>query len=90
MIDQKPKDVQSYYQVGQWFLSRNQPDTAQRYYATAFTWDTTNPRWLYERAQILDNMQRRDEARKLYRQIIEGEWAPRLQHYVNQARQALP
>ena len=52
LIDQKPKDANSYYHVGYWYLTQKDLDTAQQYYATAFTWDTANPRWLVERAKV--------------------------------------
>jgi hypothetical protein len=34
-------------------------------------------------------MKRRDEARQLYEQIINGTWAPALERYVEQAQQAI-
>ena len=89
VIDQKPKDANSYFQVGQWYLTRSNPDKAQEYYATAFTWDTANPRWLVERANVLKQMKRHDDSRRLYQQVLEGKWAPGLQGYVNQAKEAL-
>jgi len=89
LVDQKPKDADSYYHVGRWYLGRGEPETAQQFYATAFTWDTANPRWLVERAAVLNSMGRGREARKLYQQVINGDWAPGLQGYVNQAREAL-
>lgn len=54
MIDQRPRDANSYYNVGQWYRGRSKLDEAQQWYARAYEWDTANPRWLLERAKLLD------------------------------------
>jgi len=89
IIDAKPKDAESYHAVGQWHLGRQERDEAQQWYARAFEWDTANPRWLFERAGVLDQMARKDDARKLYERILGGKWAPGHQGYVNQAKEKM-
>ena len=89
IIDQRPKDAQTYHIVGQWYLGRSDPEQAQHWYARAAECDTANPQWLLQRAQVLDQMGRRDDARGLYQQIIQGKWAPGLQGYVDQAKKRL-
>jgi len=89
LIDAKPRDAESYYSVGRWHLGRNERDRAQQWYARAYEWDTANPRWLFERAGILRDLGRKDDARRLYRQIIDGKWAPGLQRYVARAKKEI-
>lgn len=89
IIDQRPRDANSFYNVSQWYRGRNKLDEAQQWLARAYDWDTANPRWLLEQAKLLDQLGRNTEARKLYQQIIDGRWAPGLQGYVNQAKSAL-
>jgi cytochrome c-type biogenesis protein CcmH/NrfG len=89
MIDQRPRDANSYYSVGQWYRGRSKLDEAQQWYGRAYEWDTANPRWLLERAQLLVQLDRNAEARELFQQIVDGKWATGLQGYVDQARNAL-
>lgn len=89
IIDQRPRDAASYYAVSQWHNGRNELDDAQKWLAKAYAWDTANPRWLWERAGILQQMGRKADAREIYEQIVAGEWANGLQGYVEQANEAL-
>ena len=66
-------------QEGEWQL-------ADRAYATAFDVEPTNAQILWDRAQLLQQVQRLDEARKLYRQLADGQWQPRFSWIQNQAR----
>jgi len=66
-------------QEGEWQL-------ADRAYATAFDVEPTNAQILWDRAQLLQQVQRLDEARKLYRQLADGQWQPRFSGIQNQAR----
>jgi tetratricopeptide (TPR) repeat protein len=89
IIDQKPRDAQSYYNVGQWYLGRNELSETERFYARAYECDTANPMWLWERGQVLEQANRADDAKRLYRQIVNGKWAPGLQWYADQAKKKL-
>jgi hypothetical protein len=89
LIDQQPKDAASYASVAQWHAGRNDLDQAQQFYAKAYPWDEANPQWLIERAQLLDRLGRKAEARQLYRQVLDGKWPPGRQGYVEQAKKAL-
>ncbi|MBM4033878.1 MAG: hypothetical protein FJ291_19165 [Planctomycetes bacterium] len=86
VMDEKPKDAATYQLLAAWFRGRGEREAAQGWLARAFECDTANPQWLFERAQVLDQIGRRAEAEKLYRQIIEGQWAQGLQSYVGRAR----
>jgi hypothetical protein len=89
LIDERPKDAASYAGVAGWYAGRNELEQAQQFYAKAFTWDGANPQWLMERAQLLDRLDRKGEARELYQQIISGQWPPGRQGYVEQAKKAI-
>ena len=47
------------------------------------------PRWLFERGRVLKDMGRRADAQRLFRQVVEGKWAPGLQNYADQAKKEL-
>ena len=66
-------------QQGDWQL-------ADRAYATAFDVEPTNAQILWDRAQLLQQSQRIEEARQLYRQIADGQWQPRFNWIQSQAR----
>ena len=89
IIDQRPRDAGSHYSLSQWYRGRNNLDEAEDRLAQAYQWDTANPRWLWERGQLLQQMDRHAEARQLFQQIVDGEWANGLQGYVEQAKAAL-
>jgi Tfp pilus assembly protein PilF len=88
-IDEKPRDAETYRRLSGWFLVRGEREAAQGWLARAYECDTANPQWLFERAQVLDQMGRRGEAEKLYREIVGGKWAQGLQGYVERARAEL-
>jgi hypothetical protein len=89
IIDAKPKDAQSYYDVGSWYLGRSDRESAQQWYARSAECDTANPRWLFERGRVLKDMGRKADAQRLFRQVAEGKWAPGLQNYAEQAKKEL-
>jgi tetratricopeptide (TPR) repeat protein len=89
IIDRKPKEALSYFNVGQWYRGRNEKAEAAKWYAEAAKWDTANPRWLFERAKVLKEMGNRREANVAFQKIIDGKWAPGLQGWVNRAKREL-
>jgi tetratricopeptide (TPR) repeat protein len=89
LIDQRPKDAASHSSLAQWYMAHNELNRAEQFYASAHTWDLANPQWLFERAQLLDRLDRKAEARELYQTIIDGKWPPGRQGYVEQAKKAL-
>ncbi len=88
-IDQKPKDAATYSLVGQWY--RDQGDLAKsvRWLREAPQWDTANPQWIFEYASALKEMGRKSEAKIQFKKIINGKWAPGLQRWIRQAKQAM-
>ena len=89
VIDEKPRDGQSYYQVGAWYVSQNDREAGQTWYAKAYEVEPTNGNWLWYRAELLLRMDRKDDARKLFQEIAEKKWQPRFQHLNDQAREKL-
>lgn len=89
LIDRRPRDAMSYDCVARWYREHGERDDAQRWYVRAYECDTANPQWLFQRAQLLKQLGRIDEAHKLYDEIIGGEWAPGLQWWVQKARKAM-
>jgi len=89
IIDRKPRDAQSYFNMGQWYRGRNEKEEAVTWYAESTKWDTANPRWIYEQARVLKELGRRGEANALFRKIVNGKWAPGLQGWVNRAKREL-
>jgi len=89
IIDRKPKDGASYYHVGQWYHGGGNRDVAQQWYGKAYQVEPTNGDWIWHRAELLRNMGRTDQARKLYQEIATKKWQPRFQHYNNRAKQRL-
>lgn len=62
---------------------------AERALAAAFAAETTNAQLLWDRAQLLLQLGRGDEARALMRQLADGTWQPRFAGVQQQARAAL-
>jgi autotransporter-associated beta strand protein len=65
------------------------PDDALTAYERAFAAEGTNAQILFNHAQLLENQQRPDEARKLYQKIAEGTWGPNYNWVVQQVKQKL-
>ncbi len=61
-------------------------DLADRAYAAAFEAEPTDAGILWERAQNLRQSGKTTEARKLYRQLADGDWLPRFNWVRSQAR----
>ncbi|MFP4058226.1 MAG: VIT domain-containing protein [Candidatus Brocadiia bacterium] len=89
LIDRKPRDAETYYHLAQWCRGRKRLDQAQQWLARAYEWDTANPRWLLERAKVLREMGRQDDADRLFQRIIDGQWAPGLEGYKQRAQKEM-
>ncbi len=60
---------------------------ADRAYSEAFRSEGSNAQILWDHAQMLSELGRYEEARKLYEQIAGGDWQPRFKHLQQQAKQ---
>jgi predicted Zn-dependent protease len=82
----KPNEAAPWQSMAQQLKQQGDFDLADKAYATAYELETTNAQLLWERAQLLQQTQKHEEARKLYRQIADGKWQPRFQWIQQQAR----
>ena len=89
VIDRKPKDAASYFQVGSWFKGIGENKQALQFFGQAPQWDTANPQWIYYYGDTLKSLGRKKEANAQFKKIIDGKWAPGLQNWVNQAKNAV-
>ncbi len=89
LIDAKPRDPSSHGALASWYRGRGKLGEAEKWLARAYTWDTANPQWLFERAKVLRKMGRKDDARQVFQQVINGKWAPGLQRYINRAKKEI-
>jgi thioredoxin-like negative regulator of GroEL len=60
---------------------------ADRAYAEAFAAEATNAQILWDRAQLLLQSGKTEEARKLFGQIADGQWQPRFQNLQQRAKE---
>jgi hypothetical protein len=88
-IDRKPRDAVGYVTVANWFQQQQRLDKSEALLQEAYRWDTANPQWLVQRADILQQLNRKAEAVALYKQVVEGQWAPALQGWVQQSQAKL-
>jgi hypothetical protein len=70
-------------------VSEGEYDLADRAYAEAFETDPTNTEVIWERALLLRQLGKTAQARRLAKQIAEGEWDPRMSGIKDAARQWL-
>lgn len=89
VIDQKPKDANSYFQVGQWYRQQHDLARAVRWMGEAPQWDTANPEWLFHYGSVLKELGRKSEANVQFKKIINGKWATGLENWVDRARNEL-
>ena len=89
VIDEKPRDGLSYYQVGAWYVGQGERESAQGWYGKAYEVEPTNGDWIWHRAELLRQMGKKTQARALYEEIANKKWQPRFQHYNNRAKKAL-
>ena len=62
-------------------------ELADRAYASAFEAEPTNAQILWDRARALLDSGRTAEARKLFRQLADGQWQPRFSGLQAQAKE---
>ena len=62
-------------------------DLADRAYASAFEAERTNAQILWDRAQLLQQVGRYDDARALYKQIADGKWSRQYNGVQSRAKQ---
>jgi predicted Zn-dependent protease len=82
----RPNEAAPFLQLAQALRYDGDGDLADQAYAMAFEREPTNAQILMERAQALQQAGKLVDARKVYRQISDGEWQPRFRWVQQQAR----
>jgi cytochrome c-type biogenesis protein CcmH/NrfG len=85
----KPNEAGAWLDLARLLRENGDVTLADRAYALAFEAEPTNAQILWDRAQLLAQSNRGEEARKLYRQIADGQWQPRFRSVQEQAKRLL-
>jgi hypothetical protein len=85
-IARRPTEAEPWAGLAGELSRRGDRDLADRAFAAAFAAEPTNAQYLWDRAQNLRQFGKREEARKLYRQLAERKWQPRFAWLQTQAR----
>jgi tetratricopeptide (TPR) repeat protein len=85
-IGQRPNESGPWLGLAQSLQREGDFALADRAYAAAFEAEPTNAQILWDRAQALRQNGHTEEARKLLRQIIDGDWQPRFAWIRSQAK----
>ena len=88
-IDKRPRDASTYQSLGIWYRQHGDLETASNWYKQAPQWDTANPQWIMTYANSLKELGKKKEAKLEYQKIIDGKWAPGLQHFIRLAKKEL-
>jgi tetratricopeptide (TPR) repeat protein len=82
----KPNEATPWVSLAQSLSSQGDFELADRAYASAFDIEPTNAQILWDRAQLLDQRGKPDDAGRLYRQLADGTWQPAFNWIQQQAR----
>jgi tetratricopeptide (TPR) repeat protein len=85
-ISLNPNEAAPFQGLAEELKGNNEPVLAERAYAAAFAAEPTNAQYLMDRANLLQQMGRRNEARAVLRKLADGTWQPRFDAVKNQAR----
>jgi len=85
----RPNEAAPWRSLAQALRRQGEYDLAQRAYASAFEAESTNAQILWDRAQLLQQLERTEEAQRLFRQIAEGTWPRQFNWIRSQARRYL-
>ncbi|MEQ8785309.1 MAG: VIT domain-containing protein [Pirellulaceae bacterium] len=88
-LAEKPNEAAPWLGMAQNLRSRGEMDLAAKSYALAYEAEPTNAQILWDQSQLLLQMGRRDDARKLLTQLAQGEWQPRFSWIKQQAERSL-
>jgi tetratricopeptide (TPR) repeat protein len=85
----KPNEAAPWRELAETLRGEGQFEMADRAYEAAFEAEPTDAELLWERAQLLKQVGRPDEANRLYQQLAEGEWQPRFEYLRQRAARLL-
>jgi len=85
-LAQKSSEAAPWVSLAQQLSQQGDFSLADRAYETAFDLEPTNGQVLWQRAQLLQQNGRLEEARRVYQKLAEGTWQPRFQWFQQQAQ----
>jgi tetratricopeptide (TPR) repeat protein len=83
----RPNESAPWVSVAQMLRQQGHLELADRAYASAFEAEATNAQILWDRAQVLLEAGRTEDAKTLLRQVADGEWPPQFGWIQRQAKQ---
>jgi tetratricopeptide (TPR) repeat protein len=83
----RPNEAAPWVNMAQMLRGQGLLELADRAYASAFEAEGTNAQILWDRAQTLLEAGRKEDAKKLLRQVAEGEWPPQFNWIQTRAKQ---
>jgi tetratricopeptide (TPR) repeat protein len=84
-LAERSNEAQPWQNLAQALRQEGEIALAERAYATAFELEPTNAQMLWERAMLLQQSNRPEEAKPLFRQLAEGKWEPRFNSIQSEA-----
>jgi tetratricopeptide (TPR) repeat protein len=88
-LSARPNEAAPWESLAKTLRQQGHIELADRAYASAFEAEPTNAQLLWDRAQSLWESGRREPARKLLRQLADGQWQPRFGGLQSQAKERL-
>jgi tetratricopeptide (TPR) repeat protein len=85
-IGLRPNESEPWLALAQSERADGDYDLADRAYAAAFEAEPTNAQLLWDRAEMLQQAGKVTDARRLFRQLAQGDWQPRFSDLQSQAR----
>jgi tetratricopeptide (TPR) repeat protein len=86
-LSQRPNEAAAWLKLAQTMSQQEEYELADRAYAEAYEAEPTNAQILWDRATLLQQRGRNEEARRIFRQIANGTWQPRFAWIQQEAQQ---
>ncbi|MFH1266012.1 MAG: hypothetical protein ABIK89_09805, partial [Planctomycetota bacterium] len=83
----RPNEAAPWVNMAKMLRRQGHLELADRAYASAFEAEPTNAQVLWDRAQVLLEAGRSEDAKKLLRQVADGKWTPQFDWIQTRARQ---
>ena len=83
----RPNEAAPWVNMAQMLRQQGHLQLADRAYASAFEAESTNAKILWDRAHVLLEAGRTEDAERLLRQVADGEWPPQFSWIQTQAKQ---
>ena len=83
----RPNEAAPWVSMAQMLRQQGHLELADRAYASAFEAEATNAQILWDRAQVLLEAGRKEDAKRLMQQVVDGEWPRQFNRIQTQAKQ---